>query len=195
MSSTLTREKRQRRDRPDSLSRYCNEPRRRIGGIDMCCNGRDSWGARRMVARARCSSHTFRATRFLTQTPWVYGGRTDSGSVSRQFNGQGHLCRRTWRQALLPSVANVGDAEPLAAGFYYIGPASDPCCPRLHSVGGRVLADCLSRRKAAGRSKRFWLDLLSLGGNGRRIPSRTISPAAGNLTGSSSRCGGFKWGV
>ena len=111
---------------------------------------------------------------------------------------KGTFAARTWRRALLPSVANVAMQSLWAAGFYYIGPAFMTMLSKTSIlwVAGFSLIVFREERPLV-RSKRFWLGLLlSLGGMVGVIAFKDDFSAAGTLTGIViALAEAFMWGV
>ncbi len=111
---------------------------------------------------------------------------------------KGTFAAKTWRRALLPSVANVTMQSLWAAGFYYIGPAFMTMLSKTSIlwVAGFSLIVFREERPLM-RSVRFWLGLLlSLGGLVGVVAFKGDFSAAGTLTGIVLALSqAFMWGV
>ncbi len=111
---------------------------------------------------------------------------------------QGTFAARTWRRALLPSVANIAMQSLWAAGFYYIGPAFMTLLSKTSIlwVAGFSLIVFREERPLV-RSTRFWLGLsLSLGGMVGVIAFKDDFAATGALAGIViALTQAFMWGV
>jgi drug/metabolite transporter (DMT)-like permease len=110
----------------------------------------------------------------------------------------GSFPTRTWRLAVLPSVANVAMQSLWAAGFYYIGPAFMALLTRTSIlwVAGFSLIVFREERPLV-RSVRFWLGLLlSVAGMVGVIAFKDDFTAASTLTGIViALAEAFMWGV
>ncbi len=110
----------------------------------------------------------------------------------------GSFPAKTWRRALLPSVANVAMQSLWAAGFYYIGPAFMTLLSKTSIlwVAGFSLIVFREERPLV-RSARFWLGLLlSVSGLVGVIVFKEDFTAAGTLTGIViALVQAFTWGV
>jgi drug/metabolite transporter (DMT)-like permease len=110
----------------------------------------------------------------------------------------GSFPARTWRRALLPSVANVAMQSLWAAGFYYIGPAFMALLSKTSIlwVAGFSLMVFPEERPLI-RSARFWLGfLLSLVGLFGVIAFKDDFAAIGTRTGIViALAQAFMWGV
>ena len=111
---------------------------------------------------------------------------------------KGTFAPRTWRRAILPSIANVAMQSLWAAGFYYLGPAFMTLLSKTSVlwVAGFSLIVFREERPLV-RSVRFWLGLLlSIGGMVGVIAFREEFAATGTLTGIViALAQGFMWGV
>ena len=111
---------------------------------------------------------------------------------------KGSFARRTWRRAILPSIANVAMQSLWAAGFYYIGPAFMAMLSKTSIlwVAGFSLIVFRDERPLI-RSVRFWLGLLlSLAGMLGVIAFKDDFAAVGTLTGIViALVQAFMWGV
>ncbi|HNS22679.1 MAG TPA: DMT family transporter [Sedimentisphaerales bacterium] len=111
---------------------------------------------------------------------------------------RGTFAAKTWRRALLPSVANITMQSLWAAGFYYIGPAFMTMLSKTSVlwVAGFSLIVFREERPLM-RSVRFWLGLLlSLGGLVGVVAFKDDFSAAGTLTGIVLALSqAFMWGV
>jgi len=111
---------------------------------------------------------------------------------------RGSFAKRTWRRALLPSVANIAMQSLWAAGFYYIGPAFMAMLSKtsiLWVAGFSLIV--FPEERPLMRSGRFWLGfLLSLAGLVGVIAFKDDFAATGTLTGIVIALGqAFMWGV
>jgi drug/metabolite transporter (DMT)-like permease len=113
-------------------------------------------------------------------------------------SAQGRFAARTWRRALLPSVANIAMQSLWAAGFYYIGPAfmsllSKTSILWVASFSLLVFPD----ERPLVRSGRFWFGLLlSVAGMAGVIACKDDFAATGTLTGIGiALAQAFMWGV
>jgi drug/metabolite transporter (DMT)-like permease len=101
------------------------------------------------------------------------------------MTARGSFATRTWRRALLPSLANVAMQSLWAAGFYYIGPAFMTLLSKtsiLWVAGFSLLV--FPEERPLVRSARFWLGLLlSLAGMAGVILFKEDFAAAGTRTG------------
>lgn len=98
---------------------------------------------------------------------------------------RGSFPAKTWRLALLPSVANVAMQSLWAAGFYYLGPAFMAMMSKTSILWVASFSLIVFREeRPLVRSARFWLGLsLSVAGLIGVIAFKDDFSAAGTLTG------------
>ncbi|MBM4029092.1 MAG: DMT family transporter [Planctomycetes bacterium] len=113
-------------------------------------------------------------------------------------SSQGRFATRTWRRAILPSIANVAMQSLWAAGFYYIGPAFMALLSKTSILWVASFSLLVfPEERPLVRSVRFWLGLLlSVAGLVGVIAFKDDFMATGTLTGIAiALAQAFMWGV